>query len=155
VKRDAHEMNHIFSWPSPQNAIVFLDKCSDLFEVTKASRKIKGLTREVFYDAQYYRLPIVVWSNDGRVRGGPKPVRETSDRIDGSSRCRSIRVQDCDCVYVQSNACEYKEMGEERCTVSGRGVAGSASHVGDLRLGSDAKCSRGGGGASRHWLRSL
>jgi hypothetical protein len=85
----------------------------------------------------------------------PNRSSGTIDRIDGSSRCRSSRVQDCDCVYVQSNACEYKEMVEERCTVSGRGAAGSASHVGDLRLGSDAKCSGGGGGASRHWLRSM
>jgi hypothetical protein len=34
---------------------------------------------------------------------------------------------------------ERGEGREERYTVSGRGAAGTASHVGDLREGSDAK----------------
>jgi hypothetical protein len=32
-----------------------------------------------------------------------------------------------------------RERGEEGCTVSGRGAAGTACHVVDLREGSDAK----------------
>jgi hypothetical protein len=31
-------------------------------------------------------------------------------------------------------------MRETECTISGRGAARTASHVGDLRLGSDVKC---------------
>jgi hypothetical protein len=35
---------------------------------------------------------------------------------------------------------QQRERRGEGCTVSGRGAAGTASHVGDLHKGSDAKC---------------
>jgi hypothetical protein len=47
----------------------------------------------------------------------------------------------CVCVHVMHVCTENDcEMGEGEYTISGKGAGGTASHVGDLRLGSDAKC---------------
>jgi hypothetical protein len=63
--------------------------------------------------------------------------------------CGTVTV----CVY-EDVMHEGTERGEGRYTVSGRGAAGTASHVGDLREGSDMKSrSALGQRRSRKWRR--